>query len=619
MLKYKLYLFILKFRKINKGIRMKRPQVALLTKAMLAIACTAYLPTALAADNHANTRRMQEAEKAATNIYEAYFPNLEIARKAAISFHDKLLEANYEAGYLVLELEPKEMQQLREFGFKLKPAKAFMEQRKKFITEVQAEMEQRKQAKPVDPEARTAASAAAAAGATAALAPVTIPGYACYETVEETFAQAQSFATNKPDLATWIDVGNSWEKSVGLGGFDMKVLKLTNSAIAGPKPKLFVNSAIHAREYTTAPLNLEFARWLVNGYGVNADATWILDHHEVHLMLQTNPDGRKQAETGLSWRKNTNQAYCGATSNTRGADLNRNFSFTFNLTGGVGSSSDQCNLTYRGTSPASEPETQAIEGYVRSLWPDQRGLNQGDAAPRTNSGIHIDLHSYSQLVLWPWGTTNNPSGNAVDLQTLGRKLAFFNGYTPQQSIGLYPTDGTSDSISYGELGVAAFTIELGTSFFQSCRTYTKTIKPQNLNALIYAAKVVRTPYITPSGPDITVLALSGTASTTGVQVGTSVNLAGTVISTRYSAANGTQTTQNIADAEYYIDTPPWVAGAVPTVLAATDGAFNAKTEAVKGVISTSSLSFGKHIVYVRGKDVAGNWGPVTAAFLQVNP
>ena len=31
-------------------------------------------------------------------------------------------------------------------------------------------------------------------------------------------------------------------------------------------------------------------------------------------MLHTNPDGRKQAETGLSWRKNTNQNYCGATS-----------------------------------------------------------------------------------------------------------------------------------------------------------------------------------------------------------------------------------------------------------------------------------------------------------------
>lgn len=601
---------------------MKRHQFTVLAQAMFAVAACSYLPMATAADSHANTHRMQEAEKAATNVYEAYFPDLEIARKAAISFHDKLLEANYEAGYLVLELEPKEMQQLRQFGFKLKPATAFMEQRKKFITEVQTEMKRREQAAPVDANARKAASAAAAAGeplAAAAVAPMTIPGYACYETVEETYMQAQAFVTSKPTLASWIDVGDSWEKTAGFGGHDMGVLVLTNTAIAGPKPKLFVNSAIHAREYTTAPLNLEFARWLVNGYGVNADATWIMDHHEVHLMLQTNPDGRKKAETGLSWRKNTNQAYCGATSNTRGADLNRNFSFTFNYTGGTGSSSDQCNLTYRGTAPASEPETQAIEGYVRTLWADQRGLNQSDASARTTSGIHIDLHSYSQLVLWPWGTTTNPSGNATDLQTLGRKLAYFNGYTPQQSVGLYPTDGTSDSISYGELGVAAFTIELGTSFFQSCSTYNNTIKPKNLNALIYAAKVVRTPYITPSGPDISVLALSGTAATTGVQIGSNVTLTGTTTDTRYSNANGTQATQNIAGAEYYIDTPPWVAGAVPTVLTATDGSFNTKTEGIRGVISTAGLAIGTHKVFVRGRDVAGNWGPFTAVFLKVNP
>jgi carboxypeptidase T len=588
---------------------MKQPKLAVLAQAMFAIAACTYLQTAIAAEGAENTHRMQEQEKAATNIYEAYFPDLELARKAAISFHDQLLESNYEAGFLVFELTPQEMQQLRQFGFKLKPAVEFMKQRRKFLNDVQAETLRNQQTTTVD--ARTGLAAAAVA--------TTIPGYACYETVEETFNQAQAFATSKPNLASWIDVGDSWEKSVALGGYDIKVLKLTNSAIAGPKPKLFVNSAIHAREYTTAPMNLEFARWLVNGYGVNADATWILDHHEVHLMLQTNPDGRKRAETGLSWRKNTNQAYCGATSNTRGADLNRNFSFTFNATGGVGSSSNTCDLTYRGTSAASEPETQAIEAYVRSLWPDQRGLNQGDAALRTNSGIHIDLHSYSQLVLWPWGTTSTPTGNGADLQTLGRKLAFFNGYTPQQSIGLYPTDGTSDAVSYGELGVAAFTIEMGTSFFQSCTSYNNTIKPSNLNALIYAAKVVRTPYITPTGPDVSVLALSGTASTTGVQVGTNVTLTGTAVSTRYSAANGTQTTQNIAGAEYYIDTPPWVAGAVPVVLAATDGSFNTKSEAIKGVISTASLSFGKHTVYVRSKDVADNWGPFTAAFLQVNP
>ena len=579
---------------------MYRPKLSVLTLGLIAITASTYLHTALAADSPEQIRKLQEQEKAATNIYEAYFPDLVTARKAAISFHGQLLEANYDAGFLVLELSPQEMTQLRQFGFKFKPATDFMQQRKKFLNDVQNEMLLREQKKPTSSTS-------------------TIPRFPCYETVEETFSQAQGFVASKPTLASWITVGNSWEKSVGLGGHDISVLKLTNSAIVGAKPKLFVNSAIHAREYTTAPLNLEFARWLVNGYGVNADATWILDHHEVHLMLQANPDGRKQAEAGLSWRKNTNQAYCGATSNTRGADLNRNFTFSFNSTGGQGSSSDTCNLTYRGTSAASEPETQAVESYVRALWTDQRGLNLGDAAPRTTSGIHIDLHSYSQLVLWPWGNTATPSGNATDLQTLGRKLAFFNGYSPQQSIGLYPTDGTSDSVSYGELGVAAYTIELGTSFFQHCSAYNNKIMPDNLNALIYAAKVVRTPYITPAGPDVSALSLGSNASSNGVQAGTNVALTGTATATRYNNSNGTQPTQNIAAAEYYIDTPPWLSGAVATVLAPTDGAFDTKTEGINGIISTAELTVGTHTVYVRSQDLAGNWGAFTAAFLKVNP
>ena len=297
---------------------------------------------------------------------------------------------------------------------------------------------------------------------------------------------------------------------------------------------------------------LAFARQLLSGYGKDADATWILDHHEVHLLLQTNPDGRKKAETGLSWRKNTNQNYCGANSNNRGADLNRNFSQSWNVTGGSGSSGNGCAETYRGPTAGSEPETQAVESYIRSLWPDRRGPNLGDGAPADTSGIHLDIHSYSELVLWPWGETKQVAPNGVAMQTLGRKFAWFNGYTPQQSVGLDPTDGTSDAPSYGELGVAAFTFELGTSFFQSCTVFENTIKPKNLPALLYAAKVVRTPYLTPAGPDVTSVKLSNKAATKGVAAGTPVTLTASVTDTRFSTRKGIEPTQAIAAAEAFI-------------------------------------------------------------------
>jgi carboxypeptidase T len=551
--------------------------------------------SALAQSNtyqRALTQQHLQAEYAADNVFQVWFPNKELARKAAITFHHNLLEARYDEGYLVMELDAAEMSTLQGFGFRLTRADAFITQRREFLDRMQRDSIQRQAAGDVGTQS--------------------ITGYACYETVEETFAAAQGFTTTYPNLAAWTDVGNSWQKASGLGGYDIFVLKLTNKSIGGAKPKLFVQSAIHAREYTTAPLNLAFARWLLEGYGTNADATWILDHHEVHLMLHANPDGRKQAETGLSWRKNTNQNYCGATSNTRGADLNRNFSFSWNSTGGTGSSGNQCDLTYRGPSAGSEPETQAIEAYVRSLWPDRRGPAKTDAAPADTSGIHIDVHSFSQLVLWPWGDTGTPAPNGTALQTLGRKFAFFNNYTPQQSIGLYATDGTSDSPSYGELGVAAYTFELGTSFFQSCTDYNNTIKPNNLQALIYAAKVVRTPYVTPGGPDVTTVSLS--AGT--VPAGTAVTLGASTTDARFNNSNGTEPTQAVAAAEYYLDTPPW-AGGTARAMSATDGAFNATTESVTASIDTTGLSTGKHIVFVRARDAGGTWGAITATYLNI--
>jgi hypothetical protein len=391
----------------------------------------------------------------------------------------------------------------------------------------------------------------------------------------------------------------------------MMVLRLTNSAISGPKPKLFMTGALHAREYTTAELVTRFAEYLVDNYGADADATWILDHHEVHLMLHANPDGRKQAETGLSWRKNTNQNYCSPTSNYRGADLNRNFEFQWACCGG--SSGSECDSTYRGPSPASEPETQAVQNYMTSTFPDQRGPNLDDPAPDDATGIYLDIHSSGRLVLWPWGFTSDTAPNSAQLQTLGRKFAYWNNHTPEQAIGLYPTDGTTDDHAYGELGVAAYCFELGTAFFQSCSYFENTIVPDNMPSLIYAAKVVRTPYMTPAGPD----AYNLTLSNDSVPVGMPVTLSGTVDDTRYNNSNGTEPTQNIAAAEYYVDVPPWESGSTAIVMSPSDGSFNEKTEGVEATVDTTAWSEGEHILFVRGQDVDGNWGAFSAIFLTI--
>ncbi len=449
-----------------------------------------------------------------------------------------------------------------------------------------------------------------------------IPGYPCYRTVEETYATAEQIVADHPTLARLVDAGDSWEKTEpgGNAGYDMRVLVLGNSETTGTptgegqgKPVFFVTSAIHAREYTTAELMTRFAEYLIDNYGVDADATWLLDEHEIHLLLQTNPDGRKQAESGLSWRKNTNENYCGATSNSRGADLNRNFSFRWGCCNG--SSTYSCDETYRGPSAASEPEVQAVQSYARSIFPDQRGENDTDAAPDTTTGVYLDVHSYSELVLWPWGFTSSVAPNGIQMQTLGRKLAYFNGYSPDQSVGLYPTDGTTDDFVYGDLGVPSYTFELGTDFFQDCSTFEDTILPDNLQALIYAAKVARTPYLTPKGPDLLDLGLDGGSF---VAPGSVLELNATADDTRYNNSNGSEATGNVAEARCSFDLPPWTQPA-PSFLAldAADGSFNSGIESLRASLATGGLAEGRHTLYCQAKDDGDIWGPVSAVFFWI--
>ena len=440
-----------------------------------------------------------------------------------------------------------------------------------------------------------------------------IPGYPCYRTVEETYGDAVQIAADYPHLASWIKIGESWEKVFGsLPGYDMMVLKLTNSQIDIPKPSLFIMASMHAREYTPAELATRYAELLVENYGLDADITWLLDYHEIHLLLHANPDGRKWAESSYYWRKNTNNNYCGGTT-SRGVDLNRNYPYQWGCCGG--SSTNPCNDLFRGPFGNSEPETYTVHNYIYDIFPDQRGDGPNDPAPVDATGVFLDLHSYSELVLWPWGWDNISPPNGVALQTLGRKFAYFNDYTPQQSIYLYPTDGTTIDTAYGELGLAAYTFELGNYFFEPCYNFENYIIPENMPALIYAAKVARTPYMTPAGPD----ALDLTLSEPLVERGEPVTLTAVLNDTRFNNSQGSEPTQNIAAGEVYINIPPWLEdqNPQPIQMDPADGQFNSPIETATITLDTSDLEAGQHILFVRGQDAAGNWGAFSAVFLDV--
>ena len=534
-------------------------------------------------------------------VVKVYFSSDHVARQIAKTYEP--MESDYAKGYLVLSEDVEELLRLEALTDNLN-----------ITIEIDVEATEHEQ-NGLANSARSASSSVLSDQAEA-LNFIGIPGFSCYRTVEEVFLTAENIVANYPTLATWIDIGNTWEKDNGFGGYDMRALKLTNSAIPGPKPKLTIFSSIHAREYTPQELVTRFAEMLVDQYDIDPDITWMLDHNEVHMILVGNPDGRKRAEAGLSWRKTTNQNYCGASSNSRGVDLNRNFSFNWGCCNG--SSSDQCSLTYRGPFASSEPELRALENYLINQYADNRGTNLNDAAPADTQGLFLDMHSSGRLVLWPWGFTSNPAPNGIALQTLGRKLAYFNGHSPEQFIGLYPADGTTTAFAYGELGLPAYTIELGTQFFESCSYFENTLVPDNMPALRYAIKATRAPYLAPAGPEP--INVSVTPDATSIPAGTLVTLTAQMNDTRFNNSNGTEPTETIVQAEYYFDIPPWdpTAGTASATLSAVDGSFDSRAENVSAIIDTTGLDDGRYTLYVRGQDSVGNWGVVSAVFLNID-
>jgi hypothetical protein len=459
-----------------------------------------------------------------------------------------------------------------------------------------------------------------------------------YRTVDELYADLDAAVASYPQLTEPVTYGRSHCLAAGgcvtpggdaLLGYPLRAIRITNEAVAGSstisgesvtrgdKPILFLMANVHAREITTPEIAMRFLALLLDGYGLDADITWLVDWHEVWIVPTANPDGHWLVELGVQpeygglpfyQRKNARLAnllddiddcsvWPPASAEQYGVDLNRNHSFGW---GGDGSSDLPCSPIYRGPAAASEPEVAALETLLHALFPDQRGPGLDDPAPDDTTGVFITLHSFGDLVLWPWGHLYQDAPNKAGLKAIGDKLAALNGYVSCQSAAwdcLYAAAGASDDWVYGELGVPAFTFEVGGEFMPPYDTIDTEQWPENRSALLYAAKIVRTPYQTVHGPDMHELLVAGP--------GPMRLISATV------AGDG----RPITAAAYTIDTPPWQAAAMPIPLAAADGTFDSPTEAVVGELDTSALPPGRHTLFVRAQDDAGHWGPVSATFL----
>ena len=107
----------------------------------------------------------------------------------------------------------------------------------------------------------------------------------------------------------------------------------------------------------------------------------------------------------------------------------------------------------------SEPETKFIQ--------DLTEMNDDDGDGASEFKVSLTWHSFSELVLWPWGhCTNCYSPDDEYLVYHGQVMGDMTNYAPMQSSDLYPTTGDFCDWHYGVHNSYCYTIEIGNAFHE---------------------------------------------------------------------------------------------------------------------------------------------------------
>lgn len=250
------------------------------------------------------------------------------------------------------------------------------------------------------------------------------------------------------------------------------------------KPAIIFLGTHHAREHLSTEMPLMLAQYLAQEYRKgNKDIRRLVETRVIHIIPMVNPDG---VEWDISdgrykmWRKNRTRNQNG----TFGVDLNRNYAYGW---GGPGSSGNPSSDTYRGTSPFSEPETLAVKNFIES---------------RNNITTLLSYHTFSKLILYPYGHTYDPIPDTNDRrvhEVMAQTMAQWNGYTPQKSSELYLASGDTTDWSYGTRKIISFTFELdpGSMFeggFYPGQSYIPIVFQKNINPALYLIELSDNPY-----------------------------------------------------------------------------------------------------------------------------
>uniref|UniRef100_A0A669CZV4 Carboxypeptidase A1 n=1 Tax=Oreochromis niloticus TaxID=8128 RepID=A0A669CZV4_ORENI len=216
--------------------------------------------------------------------------------------------------------------------------------------------------------------------------------FANYHTLEEIYSFQDLLVAENPNFVSKIVIGQSYE------GRPLNVLKFSTGGTN--RPAIWIDTGIHSREWVTQASGLWFAKKIVTDFGRDPKLTAILNQMDIFLEIVTNPDGYFFTHTNSRmWRK-TRKPNPG--SRCVGVDPNRNWKAGF---GGPGSSGNPCSQTYRGPRAESESEVNSIVEFVKSH----------------NIKAFISIHSYSQLLMFPYGYIRSRIKDYTELNNLAQK------------------------------------------------------------------------------------------------------------------------------------------------------------------------------------------------------
>jgi hypothetical protein len=260
--------------------------------------------------------------------------------------------------------------------------------------------------------------------------------------------QINQLAQQNPTLLKLVELGRSHQDRPILA------LKLTENALTvadGSRPGVYYQSGQHAREWIAPEVNRRYLNYLIDRYKAgDPEITELLRTRELWFVLIMNPDGYEYTfTTERLWRKNLNDNDGdGTVGFLDGVDLNRNWPNEKWGWDNEGSSDQFASDTYRGSAPGSEPEVQAIVSLLERVEPE----------------FMIDYHSVIPGILYPFGwQLDQISADDAIFKALAGTTAEpgIEDYVSIVASELYTTNGTADDFAYEQVGVLAFTVEMG--------------------------------------------------------------------------------------------------------------------------------------------------------------